>query len=117
MRDAEKEAFLKVAIDPESQQDPTRSFNSCFSGGSFMQLANGSIWNCQVAAHHSTLNAAFGWDMESKPADELPLAGVQAMAGAAECITASAVTSSLYSGLGDPPESPPRPITCPGFPP
>ena len=75
-RNAGKEAFLKVAIDPEGQQDPTRSFNSCFFGGSFMQLANGSIWNCQVAAHHATLNAAFGWDMASEPADELPLASI-----------------------------------------
>ena len=75
-RDAEKESFLKVAIDPDGQQDPIRSFNSCFFGGSFMQLANGSIWNCQVAAHHATLNAAFGWDMASKSADELPLASI-----------------------------------------
>lgn len=75
-RDADKEAFLKVAIDPEGGQSPVRSFNSCFFGGSFMQLSRGSIWNCQVSAHHATLNAAFGWGMASEPADELPLASV-----------------------------------------
>ena len=77
--DAEKEAFLKVAIDPDGGQDPVRSFNSCLFGGSFMQLANGSIWNCQVAAHHATLDAVFGWDMASEPADELPLASVSSV--------------------------------------
>ena len=75
-RDSGKEAFLKVAIDPEGRQDPVRSFNSCFFGGSFMQLSGGSIWNCQIAAHHATLNAAFGWKMASEPSDELPLASV-----------------------------------------
>ena len=74
--DAGKDAFLKVAIDPEGRQDPARSFNSCFFGGSFMQLSDGSLWNCQVAAHHGTLNAAFGWKMASEPADELPLASI-----------------------------------------
>lgn len=75
-RDAGKAAFLKIAVDPEGGQDPVRSFNSCFFGGSFMQLSGGSIWNCQVAAHHATLDAAFGWKMTSGPADELPLASV-----------------------------------------
>ncbi len=75
-RDAAKQAFLKLAIDPEGRQDPLRSFNSCFFGGSFMQLANGSIWNCQVAAHHATLDEAFGWKMASEPADELPLSSI-----------------------------------------
>ena len=75
-RDAGKAAFLKVAVDPERGQDPVRSFNSCFFGGSFMQLSAGSIWNCQVAAHHATLDAAFGWKLASRPADELPLASV-----------------------------------------
>ena len=75
-RDAGKAAFLKMAIDPEGGQDPVRSFNSCFFGGSFMQLSGGSIWNCQVAAHHATLDAAFGWKMASEPADELPLASI-----------------------------------------
>lgn len=53
-RDAGKSAFLKVAVDPKGEQDPVRSFNACFFGGSFMQLFGGSIWNCQVAAHHGT---------------------------------------------------------------
>ena len=75
-RDAGKAAFLKVAIDPEGGQDPVCSFNSCFFGGDFMQLSGGSIWNCQVAAHHATLDTAFGWKMTSEPADELPLASV-----------------------------------------
>ena len=47
-------AFLKVAVDPKGEQDPVRSFNTCFFGGSFMKLFGGSIWNCQVAAHHGT---------------------------------------------------------------
>ena len=67
---------FKMAVDPEGGQDPVRSFNSCFFGGSFMQLSAGSIWNCQVAAHHATLDAAFGWKLASGPADELPLASV-----------------------------------------
>ena len=75
-RDAGKAAFLKMAVDPEGGQDPVRSFNSCFFGGSFMQLSGGSIWNCQIAAHHATLDAAFGWKMASEPADELPLASI-----------------------------------------
>ena len=75
-RDTGKAAFLKVAIDPEGEQDPVRSFNSCFFGGSFMQLSGGSIWNCQVAAHHATLDKAFGWKMTSEPADELPLSSI-----------------------------------------
>ena len=75
-RDAGKAAFLKMAVDPEGGQDPVRSFNSCFFGGSFMQLSGGSIWNCQIAAHHATLDAAFGWKMTSEPADELPLASI-----------------------------------------
>ena len=75
-RDAGKAAFLKVAIDPEGGQDPVRSFNSCFFGGDFMQLSGGSIWNCQVAAHHATLDAAFGWKMTNEHADELPLASI-----------------------------------------
>jgi hypothetical protein len=74
--DAGKAAFLKVAIDPEGEQDPIRSFNSCFFGGNFMQLSDGSIWNCQVAAHHATLDAAFGWMMTSEPADKLPLSSI-----------------------------------------
>ena len=64
-RDAGKADFLKIAVDPEGGQDPIRSFNSCFFGGSFMQLSGGSIWSCQVAAHHATLDAAFGWNMEN----------------------------------------------------
>ena len=75
-RDTGKTSFLKIAIDPEGEQDPIRSFNSCFFGGSFMQLSGGSIWNCQIAAHHATLDAAFGWKMTSEPADELPLASI-----------------------------------------
>ena len=74
--DAGKEAFLKVAIDPQGRQDPIRSFNSCFFGGSFMQLSNDSIWNCQVAAHHATLDEVFGWNMASESADELPLTSI-----------------------------------------
>jgi hypothetical protein len=78
-RDAGKAAFLKVAVDPEGGQDPIRSFNSCLFGGNFMQLLGGSIWNCQVAAHHATLDTAFGWKMRSEPADELPLASVTSL--------------------------------------
>lgn len=75
-RDSGKEAFLKVAVDPEGRQDPVRSFNSCFFGGDFMQLFGGSIWNCQVAAHHAVLDAAFGWEMAHEAADRLPLASI-----------------------------------------
>jgi hypothetical protein len=32
-----------------------------------------------VAAHHATLDAAFGWKMASEPADELPLASISSI--------------------------------------
>ena len=71
-----KEAFLRLAIDPKRKSDPARSFTSCPFGGSYLQLARGAIWPCQVAAHHGPLARRFGYDMCSTSADSLPLASI-----------------------------------------
>ncbi|MBP3884997.1 MAG: radical SAM protein [Olsenella sp.] len=71
-----KEAFLRLAIDPEGKCDPSRSFVSCPFGGHYLQLARGAIWPCQVAAHHGPLARRFGYDMHDEPADSLSLADI-----------------------------------------
>ena len=68
-----KEAFLRLAIDPEGTCDQVRSFTSCPFGGCYLQLARGAIWPCQVTAHHSSFARRFGYDMHDDPADSLPL--------------------------------------------
>ena len=42
-----------------------------------MQMARGSLWPCQVAAHHGPLAARFGYDMRDGEGDSLPLAGIR----------------------------------------
>lgn len=71
-----KEAFLRLAIDPEGEGDPAQSFTSCPFGGSYLQLARGAIWPCQVAAHHGSFARRFGYGMHDTPDDSLPLASI-----------------------------------------
>lgn len=71
-----KEAFMRLALDPQGGCDPARSFTSCPFGGCFLQLARGAIWPCQVAAHHGSFAQRFGYDLHSEPDDSLPLASI-----------------------------------------
>ena len=71
-----KEAFMRLALDPQGGCDPARSFVSCPFGGCFLQLARGAIWPCQVAAHPSSFASCFGYDIHDAPADSLPLASI-----------------------------------------
>ena len=71
-----KEAFLRLAIDPEGKCDQARSFTSCPFGGYYLPLARGAIWPCQVAAHHGSFARRFGYDMHDVPADSLSLAAI-----------------------------------------
>ena len=72
-----KEAFLRLALDPEGACDPVRSFTSCPVGGRTLQLARGAIWPCQVAAHHESFARRFGYDMHDGPDDALPLDAIR----------------------------------------
>ena len=72
-----KEAFLRLALDPEGGRDPVRSFTSCPVGGRTLQLARGAIWPCQVAAHHESFAQRFGYDMHDDPDDALPLDAIR----------------------------------------
>ena len=72
-----KEAFLRLALDPEGACDPVRSFTSCPVGGRTLQLARGAIWPCQVAAHHQSFAQRFGYDMHDDPDDALPLDAIR----------------------------------------
>ena len=71
-----KEAFLRLAIDPEGECDQAQSFVSCPFGGRYLQLTRGAIWPCQVAAHHDSFARHFGFDMHNSPNDSLPLASI-----------------------------------------
>lgn len=71
-----KEAFMRLALDPNGSRDPVRSFASCPFGGCFQQLARGAIWPCQVAAHHAGFARRFGLDMHDEPDDALALDGI-----------------------------------------
>ena len=71
-----KEAFLRLAIDPEGGCNQAQSFVSCPFGGCYMQLAREAIWPCQVAAHHGSFARRFGYDMHDVPDDSLPLASI-----------------------------------------
>ena len=69
----DKEAFLRLALDPSGACEPAQSFTSCPFGGCYLQLARGAIWPCQVAAHHGAFARRFGFDMHDGPGDALPL--------------------------------------------
>lgn len=71
-----KDSFLRLAIDPKGGCDKAQSFTSCPFGGSYLQLARGAIWPCQVAAHHGPLARRFGYDMRDEPDDSLPLTSI-----------------------------------------
>lgn len=78
-----KEAFLRLALDPDGECNPVQSFSSCPIGGYILQLARGAIWPCQVAAHHGAFAQRFGYDMHDGPEDSLPLDSID-MAGQIE---------------------------------
>ena len=71
--DRDKEVFMRLALDPRGECDPAQSFISCPFGGYYLQLAHGSIWSCQVAAHHGSFARRFGFQMHDDPDDALPL--------------------------------------------
>ena len=71
-----KEAFVRLALDPQGECDPAQSFTSCPFGGCYLQLARGALWPCQVAAHHSSFAQRFGYDLHDKPDDALPLSSI-----------------------------------------
>lgn len=71
-----KEAFLRLALDPDGKCNPAQSFISCPIGGRTLQLAHGAIWPCQVTAHHSDFARRFGFDMHDGPDDSLPLESI-----------------------------------------
>ncbi|MBQ9003524.1 MAG: 4Fe-4S cluster-binding domain-containing protein [Eggerthellaceae bacterium] len=73
---AGKETFMRLALDPHGERDPARSFTSCPFGGCYLQLARGSIWLCQVAAHHGSLARRFRFHMHDSPDDALPLGSI-----------------------------------------
>ena len=73
---AGKEAFMRLALDPDGGCDPVRSFTSCPFGGRFLQLMRGAIWPCQVSAHHGAFSQRFGFDMHDTPDDALALGSI-----------------------------------------
>ena len=68
-----KEAFFHLALDPTGACEPLHAFNRCPFGGRYLQLRDGALWPCQVAALHGALNARFGCAFQSSPDDCLPL--------------------------------------------
>ena len=72
-----KEAFLRLALDPEGGCDPKESFVACPIGGRTLQLARGAVWPCQVAAHHGGFNQRFGYDLHDGPDDSLSLEAIR----------------------------------------
>ena len=71
-----KERFMRLALDPRGECDPVRSFTSCPFGGCYLQLARGSIWPCQVAAHHGSLARRCRFHMHGSPDDALSLGSI-----------------------------------------
>lgn len=72
-----KEAFMRLALDPEGRCDRAKSFTSCPFGGRFLQLARGAIWPCQISAHGSTFAQRFGYNMHADADDCLPLDSIE----------------------------------------
>ena len=72
--DRGKESFIRLALSPEGDCEPGRSFTACPFGGCYLQLSQGAIWPCQVAAHHGAFAQRFGYGMHAEPDDALPLA-------------------------------------------
>lgn len=68
-----KQAFIRLALDPEGGCDPVQSFTSCPFGGCYLQLSRGAIWPCQVAALHGAFARRFGYEMHDSPDDSLAL--------------------------------------------
>jgi ABC-2 type transport system ATP-binding protein len=71
-----KEVFFRLSLDESGSQDPVASHNRCPFGGRTLQMSEGRIWPCQVAAHHGTLNKRFGLDMRSQKEDSLAIADI-----------------------------------------
>ena len=71
-----KEAFFRLALDPSGSQDPVTSHNRCPFGGRTLQMSEGRIWPCQVAAHHAPLNGKFALDIHAQPHDSLVIADI-----------------------------------------
>lgn len=71
-----KEVFFHIALDEHGTQDPTYASNRCPFGGNYVQLHNGALYPCQVAAYHATLNAEFGTALASSDDDRLPLESI-----------------------------------------
>ena len=71
-----KDAFVRLALDPEGRCDPVSSFVGCPLGGCTMQIARGALWPCQVAAHHGFFTRRFGYAMHDDEGDSLSLASI-----------------------------------------
>ena len=74
--DRGKEAFFRLALDPDGAQDPVYAFNRCPFGGSYLLLGEGRLWPCQVAARSGALNARFGTRFLPQEEDGLVLADI-----------------------------------------
>lgn len=74
--DRDKEVFFHLAIDPTGSQDPVAAHNRCPFGGRTMQIGEGRLWPCQVAAHHAPLNERFGLGLHAQPGDSLLLTDI-----------------------------------------
>ncbi len=68
-----KQAFIRLALDPEGGCDRAQSFTSCPFGGCYLQLSRGAIWPCQVTALHGAFAQRFGYEMHDEPDDSLAL--------------------------------------------
>lgn len=68
-----KEVFFRLAIDPSGSQDRVAAHNRCPFGGRTLQMSEGRIWPCQVAAHHAALSNRFALGMHAEPEDSLAL--------------------------------------------
>ena len=71
-----KEAFFRLALDPSGSQDHIVAHNRCPFGGRTLQMSEGRIWPCQVAAHHAPLNEKFGLGIHAQPQDSLAIADI-----------------------------------------
>jgi hypothetical protein len=74
--DRGKEVFFRLAIDPTGSQDPVAAYNRCPFGGWSIQLSQGRLWPCQVAAHHAPLNERFALGLRAQPEDSLALGDI-----------------------------------------
>ena len=77
--DRGKEAFFRLALDPDGAQDPVYAFNRCPFGGSYLLLGEGRLWPCQVAARSGSLNVRFGTRLLPQEEDGLSLADIEGL--------------------------------------